>query len=403
MITTLDTPRYAELAEIEKFILLYLSYMKQSTASTIIRAIKLPKPSLKYALETLIQRQFLAQRDTMGMLSIVRPLNVENLRRSGSFKPVSFRSGISKQSIPEESMKILDMIDSLYQNSVDLYMLHYSRDALEKIKEVFWMLNKYFVQDWYSMLHEVDAEIILSIDEVIKNSTEDISQPAIDFMQTLACKIIQHFKNTCIQGGMQGNAKHVYEQHYLDQKEHVERMVIFLETIKKKNSLQVKQRTIGAPKIMSFFLLYFDRKIGPTFFYETGIKMDDEFKVHVQKIMDIMNHEPFFYTYNSIETYNYQFEIYSPIARGNREYLQFTAVVQKMDEEQRNALNGLFFQAENDIKENKDSYKLFSNRSGNNGMQGPGVIDVASLKVDFLANLSDICKNIVHANENSRN
>ena len=77
-------------------------------------------------------------------------------------------------------------------------------------------------------------------------------------------------------------------------------------------------------------LSFFNRKIGPSVFYSYPKNLSDEFSIVITHIMDQPLSESFFiHAFENFTSLNYYFEIYSDIARGNREMLMVSAIFEQ--------------------------------------------------------------------------
>ncbi|MHA1371846.1 MAG: hypothetical protein ACTSRA_19260, partial [Promethearchaeota archaeon] len=121
----------------------------------------------------------------------------------------------------------------------------------------------------------------------------------------------------------------------------------------KKNDRRIKTKLVG------YLILYFDKKIGPSVFYKQPADLDPETLENVKRIMDILNKEPFFYNFNNKITFNYQFEIDSPNARGGKEYLQISLIFSIIDDLDVDFFKVFLKDTSKKIKKIKDLYKLF--------------------------------------------
>ena len=103
--------------------------------------------------------------------------------------------------------------------------------------------------------------------------------------------------------------------------------------------------------------------------------------------MDVVSPEPFLYSIQSTTTWSLQFELDSPMARGNKEYLQLTIVLSKPDASCVSVINQTVTGLIDKIRQMKEIYKIFYIDEENEveGFKASHDL-VIRLKNDFLCN-----------------
>jgi hypothetical protein len=108
-------------------------------------------------------------------------------------------------------------------------------------------------------------------------------------------------------------------------------------------------------------LCHFHRKIGPLVFYSypDGI-LDEDLSVRIANIMDQTFSEGFFtHSFENLNSMNYYFEIHSDWARGNKEMLMASVILEKMTMEMEQNVSRLLNEFSDRLKSNKEISKSF--------------------------------------------
>jgi len=108
-------------------------------------------------------------------------------------------------------------------------------------------------------------------------------------------------------------------------------------------------------------LCHFHRKIGPLVFYSypDGI-LDEDLSVRIANILDQTYKEGFFaHSFENLNSMNFYFEIHSDWARGNKEMLMASVILEKMNVEIEQSVSRLLNQFSEKLKSNKVIFKSF--------------------------------------------
>ena len=108
-------------------------------------------------------------------------------------------------------------------------------------------------------------------------------------------------------------------------------------------------------------LCHFHRKIGPLVFYSypDGI-LNEDLSVRIANIMDQTFSEGFFtHSFENLNSMNYYFEIHSDWARGNKEMLMSSVILEKMTSEMEQNVSRLLNEFSERLKSNKEIFKSF--------------------------------------------
>ncbi|MHA2179799.1 MAG: hypothetical protein ACXAAH_00090 [Promethearchaeota archaeon] len=107
---------------------------------------------------------------------------------------------------------------------------------------------------------------------------------------------------------------------------------------------------------------YFHRKIGPLVFYSYPKKsLDKDLSVKIANIMDQQFNEGFFtHSFENLKSMNYYFEIHSDWARGNKEMLMVSAVIdQQIIPEIEEKISDLCVEFSEQLQSNEEIYTAF--------------------------------------------
>ena len=108
-------------------------------------------------------------------------------------------------------------------------------------------------------------------------------------------------------------------------------------------------------------LCHFHRKIGPLVFYSypDGI-LNEDLSVRIANIMDQTFSEGFFtHSFENLNSMNYYFEIHSDWARGNKEMLMSSVILEKMTTQMEQNVSRLLNEFSERLKSNKEIFKSF--------------------------------------------
>ncbi|MEX2684439.1 MAG: hypothetical protein Q6373_022905 [Candidatus Sigynarchaeota archaeon] len=258
-------------------------------------------------------------------------------------------------------------------------------DAIEIIKEILAILQNDILSNFHDLLHDLDKEFFTIFEHNQRYFNDENASFLIDFSLNIIYKIIHDIHKIVENEEINTISRSKYCEIYNRQQDAIDELVRF---VSKFNSIKREELVHGVPEagiISAYFILYFHKKIGPIIYFETENNYNDDLRSQIKKLMDMINPKPFLYTIQSTTTWNIQFEIDSPIARGNKEYLQLTVVLSKPDASTITLISKIATNLINKIKHMKDIYKIFYIDEKNSDESIKADQDlVMGLKNDFL-------------------
>jgi len=121
-------------------------------------------------------------------------------------------------------------------------------------------------------------------------------------------------------------------------------------------------------------LCHFHRKIGPLvfYYYPEGI-LEEDLSVRIANIMDQTFNEGFFtHSFEKLNSMNYYFEIHSDWARGNKEMLMGSIILEKITPEMEQNVSTLLNEFSEKLKSNDDIFTAFWMNELNNFDENEG-------------------------------
>jgi len=106
---------------------------------------------------------------------------------------------------------------------------------------------------------------------------------------------------------------------------------------------------------------WFHRKIGPIVIYSYPENMlEEDLSVRIANIMDQTFNEGFFtHSFENVNSMNYYFEIHSDWARGNKDMLMASVILEKMTMEMEQNVSQLLNEFSEKLKSNEEIFKSF--------------------------------------------
>lgn len=296
-----------------------------------------------------------------------------------------------------EVEELIQFIQIRYQNSLDLYVLDYPGESLEKIQEIIATIQKTSLFDYKDFFHHLDVEFLDILLDKLGKSDKSKYRYVIDYSIDCILKILDFLKEGVKKHPRGLREQSDYSHFFKRQKQAIQSLNEFISNFKSKimNGAPINEDKNHEIKIIAYLILYFDKKIGPKVFFQSDDSIKEENTAQVKKLMDILNPDPFFYSFQGINTLNYQFELYSPLARGKKELLQITLIIKNLKENQIERLRDLLINIGAKTKKVSMAYKIFSNHE----IKGD-VNDIANefnyleLKEEFLSNFRILNKYI---------
>ncbi len=386
-----------DLSEIEKYLLLLIRNTSGIKLSVLFAHLHYPTYFLRKIIDLLVNKDLITIDPISNAVVITDILDSNEFDENHSFSKFNAKEQIKISCPPKFYHRMMKVLEYLYQHSLDLYMLNYNMDSIKNIREIFAILKEDLITGFHDLLCDLDAEFFSIFEHNPRYFNDDNASLFIDFSLNIIYKIIYNIRMIVEQAEDSTKTTTKYSDFYANQKAMIAELVHFLEVSRSKPREESVPGACEAGVISAYFILYFHKKIGPIVFFETDNNLGDEFKCQIKKLMDVVNPEPFLYTIQSTTTWSFQFEIDSPLARGNKEYLQITLVLSKLETSCTSSLKHIVMELIKNIKQTKDVYKIFYIDEKNNDEKfGTNQELAIRLKNGFLANfrvLNAIIKN----------
>ncbi len=377
----------ADLSEIEKYILLMIRNTSGIKISVLFAHLHYPTAFLKKVIDLLVKKGLITIDPISTAVLFPDTLDPDEFGENGLFSRLTCGTSVKISCPPKFYHRMLKVLEYLYQHSLDLYMLNYNMDAIENIKEILAILKNDFISNFQELLCKLDTEFFVIFEHNQRYFNEENAGLLIDFSLNIIYKIIHNIHKIVEKKEETANAPSKYKVFYDRQQVAIEELVRFLDVLRSTTRANPVLGTPEAGIISAYFILYFHRKIGPLVYFETENNLSDEFKSQIKKLMDVVSPEPFLYSIQSTTTWSLQFELDSPMARGNKEYLQLTIVLSKPDASCVSVINETVTELIDKIKHMKEIYKIFYIDEENEVAGFKASHDlVIRLKNDFLCN-----------------
>ncbi|MFX0100358.1 MAG: hypothetical protein ACFFCS_12320 [Candidatus Hodarchaeota archaeon] len=378
------------LSEIEKKLLSILQGKRMKKHFLYSRFL-LPRSFLEDVLEILRRKNLIIVNDSEGSIELnEKNYNLINAIKN-EFSKLSVRNNKVHFSRNEDVQELIQKMEIRYQNSLDLYVLDYLEESLEKIQEIISFIQKTSIFEYKEFFHELDIEFFFILCNNLTKSDKDKYKLVIDYAIDYIFKILEFLKDgvklhsDSIGSELTLNA---YAGFFKHQKQAIKDLKEFISNFdRQKESNPLAEQDRNKIKISAYLILHFDKKIGPKIFFQSNNGLKEENLDQIKKLMDILNPEPFFYSFQEIKTLNYQFELHSPNARGKKELLQITLIIDNnINEEKIKVLKDELVQIGTKIIEFETVSRLFSKQEveGNLEENNHG-IDSLNLMDEFLS------------------
>jgi hypothetical protein len=377
----------ANLSEIEKYLLLLIRNTSGIKLSALFAHLHYPTSFLKKIIDLLVNKCLITIDPISNAVVLTDTLDSNEFDESTSFSRFNSNKPLKISCPPKYYHRMMKVLEYLYQHSLDLYMLNYNMDAIKNIREIFAILKNDFISNFHDLLSDLDAEFFSIFERNPRYFNEDNAGLLIDFSLNIIYKINYCIRTIVEQTKNATSTVTKYKEFYANQQPMIDELVVFLEGFRSKPWKQSVPDAREADVISAYFILYFHKKIGPLVYFETNNHLGDDFKSQVKKLMDVVNPEPFLYTIQSTTTWSCQFELDSPLARGNKEYLQLTIVLSKPETSGISIIKHVVSELINNIRQTKDVYKIFYIDDNITGEEFKANHELAiRLKNDFLGN-----------------
>ena len=375
------------LSEIEKYMLLFIKNSGALKLHVLYSNLQFPTSFLRKIIEIMASKKMFFLDMTANTIALGEIGRSNEFLDDSVFSRLSTKKPLHLACAKQVYTRVVKILEHLYQNGLDLYMLNYNMDAMENIKEILQILDKDIIDHFYDTLYDFDKDFFSIWEKNIRFFNEDNVGLVIDISLNFIYKIINELNHIFDQANDQEPKTSPYTEFYENQQDSIKELLAFLNDRVNIKAIQVQTKKENLPALTAYLILYFHKKIGPQIFFETNNKFNDDFKQQVKKIMDVINPEPFIYTVQSSTTLNYQFELESPLARGNKEYLQISLVFDKSVSKGFDDFIPVIEKITHQLKNIKDIYKIFYLENQHEQEQDQDELnEVVKLKNEFLSN-----------------
>lgn len=304
-----------QLSEIEKYVLLVMNESMVSE-SRFISDTSLPGWYIELVLAALLEKGLIhivpsSNGDTTYAIvdsSILAALPEQCLNVKG---PV----GLPGDSV--FSRMVVSRLDAVLQEAIDLHGLSYNKDAAEKVREFILMVTLHVVPSLDIVFHPLDEYLLSSFCTTTARFSR-FPTFALDFVLSLLVKFLQLLKvnlespvpvSALITAFLNSHGKF-----FLNVSQFIMKRLL---------SNGIPENDMVTPLVfLNCIVCHFNKKIGPSVFYQMHAGLPDGVSDRIAKLMDIENKEAFSFTIDRFVTFNLQFFVDSPVARGQKESLQ---------------------------------------------------------------------------------
>jgi hypothetical protein len=349
----------ADLSEIEKYLLVMIRNSSGIKLSVLFAHLHYPTSFLRKIIDLLVDKDLITIDRISNAVIITDNLDPNEFDENCFISRFNSNEPLEISCPPKFHHRMMKILEYLYQNSLDLYMLNYNIESIKIIREILAILKNDFVSNFNALFSGLDAEFFSIFEQNPRYFNDDNAGLFIDFSLNVIYKIIFNIRSVIEKPDAVIKTSTRYKELYGNQRVAIEELVQFIEGFRSIHCKQTAPATSETVMISAYFIIYFHKKIGPIVYFETDNFLGDDFKAQMIKLMDVVNPEPFLYTIQSTTTWSYQFELDSPLARGGKEYLQLTLVLSKPDTSGIGNINRLVTDLINRIKQSPEIYKIF--------------------------------------------
>lgn len=348
------------LSEIEKFLLVYIKSVEGINANNLYSRLHFPNSYVMKVLELLRKKKLIFYEKNTNHVILSDLGNNVNLENDAIIAAFTGNEQIVISCSKQFYHRTMKVLDHLYQNGMDLFILNYNMEALDNIHEIFSILKKDIIGNFDRIFLDLDQEFIDFFEKTRNYFNEDNGNRAIDYLLNIIYKVINKLHELIDALAHGENQIPKFKEFYELQKDSIIELTTFLNRVYDENKpIYCNECELSKP--LSYHVIFFNKKIGPQIFFETGNELTEEFKILIKKLMDFPNPDPFLYTLQALTTLNYQFDLESPIARGGKEYLQISLVFNKCGLDEFNFFKKILLEIVNTLQDNKNFYKIFYN------------------------------------------
>lgn len=317
-----------------------------------------PTSFLKEIIDILVHKDLISIDPISKAVRVTGDLFLDESDESSIYSRLNSSNPIVISCAPKYHHRMMKILEFLYQHALDLYMLNYNVDSIQVIKEIFAALNE-FVVNFDELLCSYDSEFFSLFERNPRYFNDENASLFVDFSLNVIYKIIYNIRIIIKNDENLTKSNSKYKDFYDNQQSDIDMLVQFISEFHSLSNVEPALKIPESALISAYFILYFHKKIGPVVYHESENMIDGDIKSQIIKLMDMINPEPFLYTIKSITTWNYQFELDSPLARGNKEYLQITIVIPKPDAPGISFIKQLVIDIIKKIRKIEDVYKIF--------------------------------------------